>query len=207
MSKTMKNKRKNSLTFLAGKYVAKLLIENSSSDLLFHNLHHTVNVVRGVRDISKQLGLDKTQKEILLLSAWFHDSGLIKVYKGHEVISQKLAKTFLESHQYPEEKLAQVLSCIAATTMPQAPKNLLEQVICDADLYHLSLEEYSHLQALLLEEWRRVLDKKCSNQEWIIENLNFLNHHHYWTSYGQICLQKGKEINIEKCLLMKSIHV
>ena len=43
---------------------------------------------------------------------------------------------------YPTEKMESVLACIGATIMPQQPTNLLEEIICDADLYHLSLDEY-----------------------------------------------------------------
>jgi len=192
-------KTKHSITFLAGKHVAKLLIEQLPSELVFHNFHHTVNVVRGVRDISKNLGLSKEQKEILLLAAWFHDTGLTKCYQGHEAESQNLAKSFLQTANYPEEKLEQVLACIAATKMPQAPTNLLEQVICDADLYHLSLMEYCHLQALLRAEWEKVLEKSYTDKAWTLENLTFINKHQYWTTYGKMVLQKGKELNIEKC--------
>lgn len=171
--------------------------------MVFHNFHHTVNVVRGVRIIAKHLGLSKVEKEILLLAAWFHDSGLIKVYKGHEIESQRLAKTFLENHHYPEEKLHQVLACIAATKMPQAPTTLLEQVICDADLYHLSSVEYCHLQALLRKEWQEVLGKKSTSVEWFQENLHFLKTHQYWTTYGQTVLQKEKELNMERYRLLE----
>lgn len=191
-------KTKHSITFLAGRYIAHLLIEQLPSNLVFHNFHHTVNVVRGVRDITKQLALSKTQKEILLLAAWFHDSGLTKVYKGHEKESQNLARTFLQTANYPEEKLLQVLACIAATKMPQAPKNLLEEVICDADLYHLSLLEYCHLQALLRAEWQQTLGKRYTDSEWMKENIHFLTKHEYWTTYGKVVLQNGKELNIER---------
>jgi len=195
-------KTKHSITFLAGRHIAHLLIEDLSNDLVFHNFHHTVNVVRGVRDISKHLGLSKEQKEILLLAAWFHDSGLTKCYKGHEMESQELAKTFLQAADYPEEKLVQVLACIAATQMPQAPTTLLEQVICDADLYHLSLMEYCHLQALLRAEWQSVFGENYTHAEWATENLQFLANHQYWTSYGKTTLQAAKELNIEKCKII-----
>jgi len=192
-------KSKHTITFLAGRYVTNLLIDELSTDLLFHNLHHTINVVRGVRAIATYLGLTNEERELLLLAAWFHDSGLTKVYEGHEVESQKLAKAFLEKAAYPNEKLSEVLACIAATKMPQSPKNILEQVICDADLYHLSLTEYYHLQKMLLAEWRVVLHKRCTDVEWAIENLAFLEEHQYWTTYGQQVLQKRKEWNIAKC--------
>lgn len=191
-------KSKHSIVFLAGQHIVHLFTEQLSTDLLFHNFHHTANVVRGVRHICKHSHLSKEQKEILTLAAWFHDSGLIRTYKGHEEESQLLAREFLEKYNYPSQKLELVLGCIAATKMPQQPKSVLQQVICDADLFHLSLPEYYYLQKLLLEEWRKVLHKDCTQQEWIQENLDFLTNHQYFTTYGQVELQKGKEWNIEK---------
>lgn len=156
-------KRTPSLVFLAGRYVTQRLIKELSPDLLFHNLNHTMNVVRGIREITKYIKVNRAQKEILLLAGWFHDTGLIYCYKGHEQVSQRLASDFLTLHHYPVKKIEAVVSCIHATQMPQAPTTLLEQIICDADLYHLSLPEYGHLQQLLLEEWRRVLKKQCTD--------------------------------------------
>lgn len=191
-------RNKHSLTFLAGQHIVHLFTEHLSTDLLFHNFHHTAHVVQGVREICKHAFIQRSKKEILLLAAWFHDSGFIRTYEGHEVESQNLAREFLEKHQYPEKKIVKVLDCIAATKMPQSPKDLLEEIICDADLYHLSLPEYFYLQKLLLEEWRKVKGKESTYLEWIEENLDFLTKHTYFTQYGQHVLQKGKEWNIEK---------
>lgn len=191
--------KNHSIVFVAGRYIARLLAKQLSPDLLFHNFHHTLNVVRGVRIISRNLQLTSDQLEILLIAAWFHDSGHIKTYKGHEMESQQLAKVFLERHQYPSEKTAEVLACIGATQMPQQPQNLLQQVICDADLFHLSLPEYPHLQHQLREEWGRVLNKTYTEEEWLEENLSFLEHHQYFTTFGQKVLAKKKWKNIEKC--------
>jgi len=189
----------HSITFLAGRYIVRLFAEKLSSDLQFHNFHHTVNVVRGVKDIAKHLKLDKTQIEILLLAAWFHDSGHIICYTGHEEESQKLAKNWLEKENYPEDKMEQVLACIAATHIPRQPKNLLEEVICDADLYHLSLGEYFHLQFQLREELKRVFQRDYSDQSWMEENLAFLHQHHYFTDYGKTVLELRKQANVKKC--------
>ena len=110
-----KRKRTPSLVFLAGRYVTRLLIENLPADLLFHNLHHTMNVVRGVRDIIKHTKVNREQREILLLAAWFHDTGLLYRYKGHEIESQRIATDFLTQHHYSAEKMAVVAACIQAT--------------------------------------------------------------------------------------------
>jgi len=50
---------------------------------------------------------------------------------------------------------------IMATKIPQSPKNLLEQIICDADLDYLGRERYEENSLLLLQELR--LKKKLPN--------------------------------------------
>lgn len=192
--------RKNhSITFLAGRYISRLFAEKLSSDLVFHNFHHTSNVVRGVKDIGKHLHLGKEEREILLLAAWFHDSGHIIKYIGHEKISQQIATKWLKKEKYPKGKLEQILKCIAATHLPQCPENLLQEVICDTDLYHLSLNEYCHIQFQLREEFKRVIGKEYSDLRWMEDNLKFLNEHQYFTDFGKTILAKRKARNKAKC--------
>lgn len=190
----------HSIIFLAGRYISRLFAEKLPGDLVFHNFHHTTNVVRGVRDIGRHLHLDKEQKEILILAAWFHDSGHIIKYIGHEEESQKLAKAWLEKEKYPVDKTEQVLACIAATHLPQQPHDLLQQILCDADLYHLSLGEYCHLQFQLREEIKRIFNKKYTDLEWMKENLKFIHQHEYFTSYAKTVLEERKQKNYAKCL-------
>ena len=192
--------RKNhSVTFLAGEFISQLFAKKLSQNLVFHNFHHTYLVVQGIREISRNLRLDKEQREILLLAAWFHDSGHIQTYIGHEEISQQIAYEWLKNENYPTEKLEQVLACIAATHLPQQPQNLLQEVMCDADLFHLSLGEYCHLQFQLREEFKRVLGKEYTDYQWMKENLSFLKNHQYFTSFGKRVLAKGKARNTAKC--------
>ncbi len=194
----MSNKHR-SLTFLAGKYISRLFVEKLPGDLVFHNFHHTTNVVRGVKEISRHLHIGHEQREILLLAAWFHDSGHTVKYIGHEAVSQQIAKAWLIKENYPTTKLQQVLACIAATHLPQQPTTLLQEIICDADLYHLSLGEYCHLQFQLREEFKRIFKKEYTDVQWMEENLAFINNHHYFTTYGQAVLEERKQHNKEMC--------
>lgn len=59
--------------------------------------------------------------------------------------------------------------------------------------------EYVPLQYLLREEWRRILNKEFTPHEWKINNLAFLEQHHYFTAYGKQVLQERKLLNLEKC--------
>ncbi len=181
------------IIYRASHYVTRLLIEQLPADRLFHNLHHTTNVIRGVLDIGCTEHLTTDQWEILLLAAWFHDSGHTTAYHEHEAASQSIARRFLEAEHYPADKLQEVLDCIGATQLPQRPHTLLQRILCDADLYHLSLPAYDNIQELLREEWRRALNIKFTDAEWKTENLRFLHDHRYFTTYGQTVLQKKKE--------------
>ncbi len=190
---------KGSIEYRVGRFVKQLFDEKLPSNLIFHNLDHTINVVRGVQIIGKQMNISGTEQEILNLAAWFHDTGHITRYRGHEEISQQIAFTWLRAAAYPRRKLDQVLSCIAATKLPQTPSNKLEEIVCDADLFHLSQSGYCETQAKLRAELELIFDKTYTNKEWALENMAFIEGHHYFTSYGRSVLEKQKSLNKIKC--------
>ncbi len=135
---------------------------------------------------------------MLLLVVWFHNSGRIVKYIGHKEESQKLAKPWLEKERYPTCKTEQVLACIVATHLLQQPQNLLQQIIWDADLYHLSLGEYYHLQLQLREEIKRIFNKEYTVQRSMKENLIFIHQHEYFTSYAKTVLEERKQKSSDK---------
>lgn len=184
--------QRGSIVYRAGKFVTRLLIEALPPNRVFHNLHHTLNVVQGAIIIGGQEGLAHEELEVLILAAWFHDSGHVEAYEGHEASSQIIALRFLRDECYPEVRIDCVLRCIEATTMPQEPRDAMEAVLCDADLFHLSFAEYDHYQELLREEWKRVLGVQFSDADWERENNAFLATHRYFTDYGQMVLEPRK---------------
>ncbi|WP_052333910.1 HD domain-containing protein [Neolewinella persica] len=185
-------KHRESIVYRAGNYVVRLLREQLPANRVFHNVHHTINVVQGVVDIGREEKLGAEDMEILMLAAWFHDTGHVYTYAGHEDRSIMLAQEWLRGQAYPEARTAEVVRCIRATTMPQQPTDLLEMVICDADLYHLSFPTYDHYQELLREEWKLLLGIDMTDEEWRNSNDAFLRNHHYWTEFGQERLEGRK---------------
>jgi predicted metal-dependent HD superfamily phosphohydrolase len=183
---------RKSILYRAGRYVTQLLIRELPPDRVFHNLHHTINVTQGALKIGRAEQLGPEELEIVVLAAWFHDTGHIRAYTGHEAHSIRIAEAWLERVAYPPEKRDRVLSCIAATVMPQRPRNKLEEVICDADLYHLSFSTYDHYQEMLREEWRRELGIDMTDEEWHRRNTKFLTSHRYFTRYGREKLECRK---------------
>ena len=45
-----------------------------------------------------------------------------------------------------------IASCIMATKLPRNPKNLLEEIICDADTYHLGTKDFKKTNKQAFEE-------------------------------------------------------
>lgn len=188
------SKYRNNIVCRAGSYVVRLLREQLSGDRVFHNVHHTINVVQGVVDIGRAEGLKPQDIEVLMLAAWFHDTGHVDTYAGHEERSIELASGWLRGQQYGENRIAEVVRCIRATKMPQQPTDELERVMCDADLYHLSFPTYDHYQELLREEWKMLLGIEMTDLEWQERNDAFLSRHHYWTRYGRERLEGRKVV-------------
>ena len=103
----------------------------------FHNLKHINRTVDAVKLIGENSGISKSDLEIVLISAWFHDVGILDSYDNHELKSAQIAEKFLSENNYPAEKIKKVVGCIKATNLNTSPKNLLERIIRDADVIHL----------------------------------------------------------------------
>jgi uncharacterized protein len=181
-------------------YVTQLLGTQLPPDMYFHNLQHTRRVVAAANEIGERSGLSKKDLRIVTLAAWFHDTGYCYAYAGHEDASIAIAATFLTQQGLDETYIAKVSGCILATQVPQEPKNLLEEVLCDADLYHFSIAEYPQRAQLLRQEWEARLKKQYTDREWCQSNISLLTRHTYFTPYGKTVLQKNKLNNIDTLL-------
>lgn len=164
--------------------------------LAFHNYQHTEEVVEALWEIGANTRLRTDEMEVVLIAGWFHDVGYCAKYRGHEDESKRRALAFLSWNDYPEEKTEKVLACIEATRFPQRPGSRLEEVLCDADLYHLSALYYLFKANLLRQEWEHHRHQVFTEEEWAKHNLRFLLRHAYFTPYGRKELRQGKERNI-----------
>ena len=181
-----------SITEEASDFVFHLMKSNLPGVYVYHNYRHTTEVVDNVRKLSKKSGLSDEDTEIVTLAAWFHDSGFIKQCDNHEDVSIEIATKFLKEKNYPEEKLDKVIDCINATRYPTNPQNVLEEIICDADLFHLGTENYEDKTDLLRLEWEKSKDKIYTELEWLKLNIDFLTNHKFYTRYAKKNLEENK---------------
>jgi predicted metal-dependent HD superfamily phosphohydrolase len=180
----------------AQEYVFNLMREKLPANHIYHNFHHTSEVAGMAEEVAEGVDFSKEDTEIVLLAAWFHDVGFIESDEGHEEKSKEIAEKFLRENLYPEEKIQKVLSCIDATKYPQQPKNLLEYVICDADLSGIASKKYFDKANLLRKEIDLVKGKTVSDMEWYNSEITFLANHKYHTQFAHLNFDKRKNDHI-----------
>jgi len=178
-------------------FVSNLLKDKLSNLYSYHNFNHTFTVVNAVKELCKKEDVSSDDKEMLLVAAWFHDTGYIDGYENHEEESVKIATAFLKEKGQSDEFIATVSSLIMATVKEYVPKTHLEKIIKDADFAHLVGVEYETTCELLRIELKNTWKLDFSNVEWAKENLNFLmNKHRFYTDYALRKWQPLKEKNL-----------
>ena len=165
-------------------YVAGFIGENFTEKICYHNIDHTLEVVDASELIGKKCKISNKDLETVIIASWFHDTGYYLGCLEHEEASAKIASEFLSGQNTPQEIIDEVVNCILSTKIPQKPKTLLEKIICDADLYHLSTKKYFEKSALILRELK-YQNQEISSELWLKESKDFIEAHVYHTSYGK----------------------
>ena len=181
------------------KAYAEEVLRKLPETFTYHNLEHTSGVAEAAEEIGKQSSLSNDELENVIVAAWLHDTGYEKDRDNHEERSAKTAVALLQTWGASAEKIKKVENLIAATRMPQSPKNLPEQVLCDADMYHLSCKDMLECGDQIRAEIETFKNIKFeTDKEWGEYNLKFLKKHNYFTLYGRQVLEERKKKNIKK---------
>ncbi len=180
------------ITEAASDYVFELMKSKLPGVYVYHNYKHTEDVVEAIKKIGNKTGLSEEELEIVTLAGWFHDAGFTEKSDNHEDVSIEIARKFLKENNYKEENIEKVVSCINSTRFPQTPKNILDEVLCDADLYHLGTKDNESKSDLLRVEWEKAGNKKYTQLEWLKLNIDFLTTHKYFTKYARKALDERK---------------
>ncbi|MBI4535284.1 MAG: HD domain-containing protein [Ignavibacteriae bacterium] len=175
----------NDIVSKASKYVTKLLTMKLPGWAVYHNLDHTREVVDACTEIGEGSKLNRDELEVVTLASWFHDTGYTQTSDGHEEKSVEIANAFLQENGYPQEKVAQIASCIMATRMPQSPSNAVESVICDADMAHLGKKKLFEKTQLMRMETELRLGKMFTDMEWLNKTIELVSRSSYHTRYAQ----------------------
>lgn len=177
-------------------HVANLFHTHKDERFIYHNLHHTEQVVENTVKIANHYQLSEQDFFIVMAASWFHDMGYLYDCREHEARGERIAVAFLEEKGVDQEVIAQVSGCILATKMPQNPTGLLQQIVCDADLFHLGSDSFKERNKLMRKEAEAFCNKEIDKNEWRIKTIALFKAHHYHTGFCQDLLNHKKAQNL-----------
>ncbi len=165
--------------------------------LYYHNVKHTVDVVTEVELIGWAEGLDDEGILLLKTAALFHDAGHTISYGEHEFHGTELVKKILPGYGYSEEQVDQICRIIMATKLPPQPKDIYQEIICDADLDYLGRSDMIPVSNTLYKELNEQ-DMIGTMNDWNKLQLKFISAHTYFTKTARSLREINKQKQIER---------
>lgn len=189
-------------------YVRSLFDTHVNEKLFYHSRYHTEQVVEKAAMIGQHYQLNDSDFFIVNVAAWFHDIGyLTGEATGHEERGARMAEVFLAGTGVEAAAIAGIRRCILATQLPQRATVLLEQIVCDADLFHFGTDEFGERNKLMRKESEARHQKKISKEEWRRGTIRLLESHRYYTDYCRLLLDEKKQENLMRLKAKEEVLV
>lgn len=178
------------------KFILEKLKAELPQNLSYHGLHHTLDVLNVCNQYIRRYNLTAEEAYLLRTASLIHDVGIIWTYSGHEEASVNYAKDLLPKYGYSKKDIQRISGMVLATCIPQHPKNLSEQILCDADLDYLGRKDVLPISQTLYKEflaYKVVQD----DESWDRLQINFLTKHQYHTSFALKYRSPAKQIYLQ----------
>ena len=178
-------------------YALQRLERELPTALTYHSLAHTRDdVVPATLRLAAIAGVSGEQRMLLHTAAYYHDIGFVIQRTDHEAIGARIAAETLPSFGYSPAQIEIVHGMIMATKLPQSPRNLLEQLMADADLDALGRTDFITRNQALRDELA-AYGAHCDDLTWAREQLCFVGSHQYWTDAARQERGEQKRRNVE----------
>ncbi|WP_128544220.1 HD domain-containing protein [Larkinella soli] len=174
-------------------FILTELREHLSPTLYYHGIHHVLDVAEASRRLAEAEGItDVGTLALIRTAALYHDCGFVSTYQGHEEAGCRLARQSLPRFAYSPEEIETVCGMIMATRIPQTPQNLLEKIVCDADLDYLGRDDFEPIAQTLFQELK-VREMVADEAAWNRIQVRFLESHRYWTPTA-VCWRETRKL-------------
>ncbi|CAN5526290.1 hypothetical protein BH11BAC3_BH11BAC3_39720 [soil metagenome] len=197
----------HSLSEQVKQYSLSFFKSRQNDQLTYHDIVHTEGVLKAAIQIGNHYQLNDQDFFVVTTAAWFHDMGYFSNdLKNHEMKGADQAAAYLLELGVDAATIEKVKGCILATRVPQSPVTLLEQIVCDADLFHFGTDEFFERSKLMRKEYEKCTNKDVSKETWRQGSIDLLQSHYYHTDYSKLLLNAKKQENLDK-LLKKQANI
>ncbi|MDF2514940.1 MAG: hypothetical protein K0R59_236 [Sphingobacterium sp.] len=178
-------------------WVDDYMAVHPNDDLCFHNMEHITQMLDAVAQMAVYYKLSAQDNFIVQSAVYFHDLGYYNgPADGHESRGAVLAVDFLRAKKIDQDMLNRIQQCILATQLPQSPHNLFEQIVCDADFFHLGTDMFKERDRLMCTEIAQSRGIPIEKEDWRKSTINLMQIHRYHTAYAQCVLNDKKQENL-----------
>jgi len=182
----------------AKSYILGRLEKELSQNLFYHGVHHTRDdVLLAFERLSEIEGVSEEDLLLGKTAALYHDVGYLEQYAKNEPIGVRIARETLPGFGYAPNQIERVGEVIMATQLQmvdgkliQIPdkKDLLQMIMCDADLDSLGRPDFY------------ITGENLSPAQWFPVQLAFQESHSYFTNAAHRLRNEGKQKNIRELL-------
>jgi predicted metal-dependent HD superfamily phosphohydrolase len=189
----------------------KTIFSRLPEHLYYHHSEHTTDDVLPTSvHLASMESISADDLFLLQIAALFHDTGFIERYHNNEEIGVRIAGEVLPGFGFSTGQIQRIGNIILATRIApvkerffqMAGNDILEKIICDADLDNLGREDFFDKSANLYKEmgyFEHVPDEK----EWVDYMVFILESHRYYTASAIKLRAEGQKNNLAKALKMR----
>jgi uncharacterized protein len=179
------------------KLILNKLMQELPKHLYYHSPEHTLRVIEKADIIAKHENVSENDLKLIKIAALFHDIGFIKSSLNHEELGCEIVRDFFNHNHLQEVELDKICGMIMATKIPQTPHNKLEEILADADLEYLGTEDFEQISRDLFKEFK-FSNPDLTEEKWYEIQINFIEKHTYFTSYGKKYLSETKRKHLKE---------
>lgn len=173
-----------------------------SDQLFYHNVNHTLSVIKATAHLSALMNVSKVETDILLTAALFHDTGYLYQYDDNEEIGARLAEKVLPEFSYSPEQIEQVCQIICETSLKVSCSSFLSKLVRDADLSYLGTNGYVETAGTLRKEFL-AYGKSLDDERWLDLQIDFLTAHKFYTSAAVSLYGENKQRHLKSLIEKK----
>ncbi len=183
----------------AERLILKRLETELSPKHHYHGVFHTIDVIKAVEEIAPLENVSGDDFILLKTAALYHDAGFLQQHTANEPIACDIARETLGQFGYNQQQIELICRIIMATALPHNPQNILEYIICDADLDYIGTDEATYEENTRrlraeLAEFGLVMEQ----HEWLEMQIMFLESHCFFTKTNQQRREPMKQIILQK---------
>lgn len=183
--------------YKAERFIMKKLETELSGKLHYHSIDHTKDVLQAVERLALSENVTDEGLFLLKTAASYHDAGFVEQYEKNEPVGVRMASEILPKYGYTPEHIEIIKELIFVTSVPHHPKNLLEEIICDADLDYLGRDDFHEIADRLKKELREH-GKLNSDRKWDEIQVQFLTQHKFFTKTSKRIRDPKKARNLQE---------